>query len=265
MKRFFFAALVLLSISANAQNIIYDNDPLLENFSYQVRQISEFMSRLNGETSLSEMTDSTARKLDLASLFKKEVFLESQTVAEEFIDKVFSDGRYIDFTDTTWYAVAKCVVVSKDRREHEVSLILRTEEYGPYMYKWVIVNASGDMLSLMPDKCNPGLRISPTDNEINFMSLSHISKHEHRNILNYAVKGYTPDPVTVFYTLLYNGLIEIKHVKDLSYVFKDIAGYRLNVNYYPGDERNCGWLISEINQNVIFQPYTPYIFNIQYP
>ena len=74
MKRFFFAAMVLFSISANAQNIMYDNDPLLENFRFQVRQISEFMSRLNGETSLSEMTDSTARKLDLASLFKKEVF-----------------------------------------------------------------------------------------------------------------------------------------------------------------------------------------------
>lgn len=263
MKRFLLLALALFSISANAQNIIYDNDPLLENFSFQVRQISEFMSRLNGKTSLSEYTDITARKLDLASLFKKEVFFDNQTLAEDFIDRVLPDGRYIDFTDTTWYAVAKCAVVSKDGHEHEVSLILQTEEYGPYLYKWVIADAAGDFLSLVPDKRNPGLRISPTDNEVNFMSLSHITKNEHRNILNYSDQSFVPDQMTVLFTLLYNGLIEIKHVMDLSYVFRDIAGYRLNVNYYPGDEKNCGWLISEIRPNVKLEPDLPYIFKIQ--
>jgi hypothetical protein len=262
MKRFILMVLVLFSISANAQSIIYDNDPLLENFGFQVRQISEFMSRLNGKTSLSENTDTIARQLDLASLFKKEVFFENRSLAEEFINTVLSDGRYIDFTDTTWYARAKCAVVLNDGHEHEVSLILKTEEYGPYLYKWVIADASGDLLSLSPDKRNPGLRISPTDNEVNFMSLSHISRNENRNILNYAVRDYTPDPVTVLYTLLYNGLMEIKHVKELSYVFKDVAGYRLTVNHYPGDDRNCGWLISEIRPNVKCQPDLPYVFKI---
>jgi len=260
-------AFVFLATNAVAQNMVYDNDPILENFGFQVRQISEFMSRLNGETSLSESKDTLSRKLDIASLFKKETYLEEKQFVEDFAARVLPDARYIDFTDTTWYAVAKCAILtkSKDKSEKEITIVLKTEEYGPFLYKWVIAEAFGDILTLMPDKRNMGLRISPTDNEVNFMSLSHISRNEYKNVLNYASHNYTPDSLTVFYTLLYNGLIEIKHVSELSYVFNDIAGYRLKVNYYSGDGKNAGWLISEIRPIVksLDKLLLPYYYNVQ--
>ena len=248
MKRIVLLAFIFISSNVFAQNLVYDNDPLLANFGFQVRQIGEFMSRLNGETSISEHTDTTSRELDIASLFKKETYHNNKQFVEDFTQKVLPDARYIDFADTTWYAVAKCAITTKSRdvQDDFVTLILKTEKYGPYLYKWVLAEAYGEILNLLPNKRNPGLRISPTDNEVNFMSLSYISKNENKNILNYTFQNYSPDPLTVFLTLLYNDLIEIDYVKELSYVFNDIEGYCLIVNYYSGDDRNCGWLISDI-------------------
>ena len=232
---------MLTGIGANAQ-IMYDRDPLLENFPFQVKQISEFMSRLNGETSIS------AREVDLLSLFERNTYIDNQIIAEGFLDKVRPRGNYVSFADTTWFAVAECVVEVGTRpvKEETITIVLKTEEYGQHMYKWVMTEAFGDnVLSIEPEKRNPGLKIPPSDNELNFLILSHITKNEQRNILNYACRTFCPDRMTIFYTMLYNGLMRIKYVSSLHYIF-DIVGYRLRVTYHPSENRNGGWLISDI-------------------
>lgn len=242
--------MMIIPTGMTAQEMTGGRDSLLTNFSFQVRLIGEFMSRLNGSTSISESSNSVSRQIDLMSLFKKETYFSNKEYTEDFIQKVLERQTYIAYQDSTWYAIAKCAAESAEKKDTEITLVLKTEEYGDGMYKWVIADAWGEMLDLTPEKRNPGLKISPVDNEVNFMSLSHITETERKNILNYARHDYEPDRLTVLNALLYNGCISIRYVKDLSYVFTDIAGYRLKINNYPGEGRNCGWLVSEIHPAV---------------
>lgn len=242
--------IMIIPVGMTAQEMICGRDSLLNNFSFQVRQIGEFMSRLNGRTSISGSSGSLSRMIDLTSLFMEDTYFQNREYTEDFIQKALARQTYIEFQDSTWYAIARCTVESAIKKDTEITLILKTEEYGEGMYKWVIVDAWGELLDLTPEKRNPGLKISPTDNEVNFISLSHITETEQKNILNYARQNYEPDRLTVLNTLLYNGFISISHVKKLSYVFTDIAGYRLRIDNYPGEARNCGWLISEIHPTI---------------
>ena len=185
MRKIFIMILILACIGANAQ-VMYDRDPLLDNFQFQVRQISEFMSRLNGETSISAREDSLSREVDLISLFEKNTYIDHKSIVEGFISQMRPRADYVSFADTTWFAVAECVVEVGTRpvKEDTITLVLKTEEYGQHLYKWVMTEAFGDVLALEPEKRNPGFKIPPSDNEVNFMRLSHITKNEQRNILN---------------------------------------------------------------------------------
>ena len=241
---------MFLHAGASAQMTAHDEDPAMENFHCQVKQISEFFSRINGETSNS---DSLSRKMNLTSLFQKETYFENQDYAIDFIERTTPERKYIDYTDSTWHAVAECVVelTPKPGKEHPIILTMRVEKCEEeFQYKWVIAGASGDILALKPRKCNSGLKISPLDNEVNFMSLKHISDNEHPNIMNFASRSYTLDTTAVFYSMIHNNLLKIKYVSKLYYIFDDIAGYRLRVDYRSGNTRNAGWLISEISPNI---------------
>lgn len=247
MRKIFIMILMLACIGANAQ-VMYDRDPLLDNFKFQVRQISEFMSRLNGESSISAREDSLSREVDLISLFEKNTYIDHKSIVEGFIRQIRPRADYVSFADTTWFAVAECVVEVGTRpvKEETITIVLKTEEYGQHQYKWVMAEAFGDdVLSIEPEKRNPGLKIPPSANEVNFMILSHITKNERRNILNYACRTFCPDRMTIFYTLLYNGLMKISYVSSLRYIF-NIAGYRLQVKHHHSDNRSGGWLISDI-------------------
>lgn len=249
--------LTLFFIEAGAQNLVYGNDTALDDYSYHVGLISTFMSRLNGDSSISGNMDSLSRRIDIASLFKQEAFLSNHLYAEDFSQKVIARAEYIDFTDTCWHAIASCIV-EHDGKEEEVTLILKTECCEDVVYKWIIVKAYADFLNLEPEKKNPGLKIMPSANELNFMQLSHISTQEHQNILNYACSSYVHDPTTVLYAMIHQGILRIKYVKDLSYVFSDIAGYRLKVNHFLGEGRSGGWLISEIQPQIEHPARIPY-------
>lgn len=234
-------------IPAFAQNdIAIASDPYLENFKYQVAQISEFMARINGGTTATEKEDTLSREIALLSLFHKETYYRDSSLVWQFINKVREDSVQIHFEDTTWRAVATCSIVTNKNQEKNINLVLKTKKRGEYMYKWVIVDAFGEFLELTPQKSNPGLMISPADNEVNFLSLSGITKNESPNILNYVSDIKKVDCFTVFLTMVYNHIITIKTVSKIQYIFDDIAGYRLTVDKYSNTSKNAGWLISDI-------------------
>ena len=242
--------MVIIPIGMRAQSdVVFEaEESLWERF--QVPQVGEFMSRING-CATRRISDTLSRRIDIVSLFRKDVYLSSRQYVEDFVEKVISLDRYVDFGDNDlWYARARCVIETASKETGNITLALKTDEYGEGLYKWVIAGAYGDMLDLVPEKRNPGLRIAPTDNEVNFMSLSHISTTEQKNILNYSCRNYQPDGLSVFNTLIYNGLIYIRYVEDLTYVF-NIAGYRLEVSYcHPQSGKHNGWLVSDISPDI---------------
>ncbi len=244
MKKVFIAILLCLCGQTFA------SDPFLDAYAFQVKQIEEFMQRINGEIGIpTPGTDSVDYRTNALFLFDKETYYAHQEDVDKFIDKLSSCHPHLQFTDTTWVAVAK-TVVSYSGKADTLELTLKTERVEKNIYKWVISNVSWQKLQLNPQKRNAGLSISPTDNEMRFMSLSSITNREYPNILNYADNQFKVDELSVFYTLIYTNKLKIVEVADLRYVFYDIAGYYLCVKYVSDfNHAHAGWLIHDIHPN----------------
>ena len=251
MKKIFLSFLFGISICGNViaqEDLTLKRDPYLENFSYQVPQIGEFMSRINGESELISQLDSLrGRELCILSLFHRDVIERDTVVVKDFIDKVIADSVSIHFEDSTWCAVATLKVSVKGKGDDLINLIFKTQKRAEFMYKWVVSDAFGDVLELTPAKTNPGLMISPTENELNFISVPQTFNAESENILNYIASDGSVNTLSVFLSMLYTKSIVIKEVMNLYYVFDNIAGYRLVVDQYSGTTRRAGWLITEIS------------------
>ena len=206
------------------------------------------MSRINGDISIVDNGDTLSREKTLLSLFHKETCIRDTVTTKAFIQKVIESSPKIHFEDNSWCAVVTCVVVNNKGVEDKIHLILKTQQRGEFMYKWVISDAFGRMLELDPKKSNPGLMISPAENEIDFPSLSFITKKESANIVNYISNDSEVSALSVFLALVYNHFITIKSIAEIQYIFDDIAGFRLFVDRYPGTSKNAGWLISDIQK-----------------
>ena len=128
-----------------------------------------------------------------------------------------------------------------------MALELVTEHVKDFIYKWVIKGASGDVLNLSSVKQNHSMAISPVDNEVNFISLKHITTTESKNILNYKSKNEKTDGLSVFLALVHSGALSIKNVQQLEYVF-NIKDYQFTVHNFVRDAMNSGLLISDFKK-----------------
>lgn len=217
----------------------------LENYKFRVKQISEFMERFNGKLSIVEKSDSNWRKKNLILLFDRDAYMKDSKGAELFVSKIIDDSITLNYNDTTWLAEAECNA-TLNGKDTKITLYLAVECIKGDMYKWVIKGAEGIPLQLKPNKVNGGLKISPVDNELNFMQLSHITSVEARNIINYKSKDTEVDPLQVFYTLVYEKKLAIKNVQKLKYHF-NLKKLSFVVSFFERDNMNAGWLISDYN------------------
>lgn len=254
-KQFIFILALSMGLCAQtfAQKTIQKSDsletnPEFQNFTYQVKHIEDFMSRFNGETFVIDSTQSENwKRHNLLFLFDEQTYYANEAAADSLIDKQLKSACKLDYTASNWSAVAECNVIYKGAK-NTVWLVLKTEKVEDYIYKWVIVDATakGGLLCLAPAKRNAGLRISPTDNEVGFVSLPHITSAEAVNILNYAQKGYEPSALSVFYTLVYTKQLKVESVQSVTYHFYNVHGYDLQVTRHLEDKAHSGWLISGI-------------------
>ena len=247
MKRaLLFILLIPFSLSLAAQVPILESDHVAN--MMQVKQIEEFMVRFNREETPIVMDATTTFKdiKMLALLFDADVLEHRKREVAEFAETMLRDDVKLHFTDTTWVAIATCKVKYK-KSLHDIVLYLRTEHIEGNMYKWVITQAEGDLLTLRPQKRSKSYKISPTDNELYFMQLADITSKQHENILNYSNRGFKIDPTSVFFTLVASGQLQVEYVDRLTYYFQT-PHYGFFVNYYARDGINSGWLISDFNK-----------------
>jgi hypothetical protein len=85
--------------------------------------------------------------------------------------------------------------------------------------------------------------ISPTDHDINFMQLSRITTEQDDLILNYGQKQFDIDQTSVFFTMVNQGLLDIEHVANLQFIFMQVPGYQVTIEYIDRLANNAGWLI----------------------
>lgn len=247
MKRtllFFF--LIQVSLSLEAQAPIIGSDHVSN--MMQVKQIEEFMVRFNREVTPIVMDSTTTHKdmKMLALLFDADVLEQRRGEVVEFAETMLRDDVKLHFTDTTWIAIANCKVKHK-KKLHDIVLYLRTEHIEGNMYKWVIIQAEGDLLILRPQKRSKSYKISPTDNELYFMQLADITGTEPENILNYSKRSFKIDQTSVFFALVASGQLQVEYVEQLTYYFQT-PHYDFFVNYYSREGTNSGWLISDFKK-----------------
>lgn len=247
MRRvFIYIALLLMPLSMTAQATIIGSDHIAN--MMQIKQIEEFMARFNREETPIVM-DSTTTQKDmkmLALLFDADVLEQRSGEIVEFAETMLRDNVKLHFTDTTWIAIANCKVKYK-KKLHDIVLYLRTEHIEGNMYKWVIMQAEGDLLILRPQKRSKSYKISPTDNELYFLQLADITSKEPENILNYSDHRFKIDQTSVFFTLVASGQLQVEYVEEITYYFQT-PHYDFSVNYYSKEGINSGWLISDFNK-----------------
>ena len=248
---------VFATVILPLQSQVYIGNPFNEyQMKARVKQLDEFVSRFNYEKDIEGIVvknqqDTAKRKIYVASLFNKELVTNAKEnvlqVYYEFIETVINPSKpvYLHFSDTNWTAQAICKAVFKGKPV-QISLFLKTEKINDDEYKWVINSVKGEIFDLKPDKKNPGLMISPVDNELSFMSLADIDGAAGRNIVNYSYKNYSADKLSVFNTLIYNELLNIEYVQKIVYHFYQVSGFIFTVEHFERESNNAGWLISSI-------------------
>lgn len=251
MKKLILLTILILSGKSVATCQIIDNintDPI--DYRLKVKQLDEFMRRFNLQDvpSLFQNEDTLLQKAyGMTAVFDYQIVKSRKDEVREFVATMLNNNIKLAYTDSNWKAIALCNVVYNGK-ETSLTLELATEKVKDFIYKWVIIGASGDVLELKPLKQNPGLAISPVDNEVNFISLSHITSNEGQNILNYKGKSTKLDAMSVFFALVNSGQLQIKNVQMLEYKFTITPFYEFTVRNFIRNAMNSGWLIADFNK-----------------
>ena len=218
-------------------------------YKARIKLVDEFIDRFNGKEGRPDIKDSDSlyRRKNLLVLFDGTIFkTDKEKKLEEvknMIDTIVSSRTRINHSDTAWFAKALCHGKFKSKDVY-FTLYLTVENRREDMYKWVIAKAEGDLFKLTPSKIADNIMLMPDDHETNFMSLHRITTEKDDYITNYAQKGYSVDETAVFFSYVYNGLLNIENVDKLEFTFLQVPGYLFTVKDIFRKTLNSGWLIS---------------------
>ena len=95
-----------------------------------------------------------------------------------------------------------------------------------------------------------------------FMSLNRITTERDDYITYYANKKFVVDETSVFFSLVYSGLLDIEYVLDLQFVFLQVPGYKFTIKHFERETNNAGWLIDSFKKisNKEKEEYLHYIY-----
>lgn len=216
--------------------------------------VDEFFDRFNGTTT---HPDIKAGKIDsrinnLMMLYDLSQFSSKNDSsfhkAKSMMEVVMNDSIQINYTDSTWAAIAHCKGTLSGKAV-KFDLFLTVQHRKENMYKWVISKADGNIFNITPKNTNEGIMLHPDDHEINFMSLKRMTKEQPYNIQQFMVKAFDYDKTSVFAYLVYSKLLKIDYVEDLEFVFTNVPGYMFHVSYFERERNNVGWLISKFYES----------------
>ncbi len=250
LKMLLIAITLIGMANYSSAQIVYEkllNDKL---YHARVKLVDEFFNRFNlKEYHPSLDTTLESFKTDnIIVLFDYESFKQDNhlfPMAVEFAKKIVNSKININYSDTSWTAIAKC----KGRLRNtsvDFTLFLKVEPRGKDMYKWIITRAEGEIFDLKPEFSDQRLMILPTAHETNFMQLSRITQEKDNVILNYKDKNVNTDPTSVFFSLVHYGLLDITGVIDLQFEFRQVPGYVFTIKNIDREHLNAGWLIYKL-------------------
>lgn len=266
MKRFVSHILVLALFfagirTASAQSIdqVFNEDIL----QHRVEMLDIFFERFNLEkdiegNSLQGVRDPGLHRSYLLSLFDQDYLIDTldvqrqdevQTLVMSFLDAVTASRKPVTlaYSDSTWCAQVLCRC-TYNKKECDVTLFLKPELVRPGEFKWVIFDADAEFLHLTPDTLFVR-GISPVEHEMKFLGLREITdSHNNKSVVAYADKSYRVNPLTVFFTMIYDSKLTFNHVLNVQYHFFTVPGYHFTVQFRERPGYNAGWLITDLQK-----------------
>lgn len=250
--RFLCFLIISLGFSTSANSQIYASHE--ENFAFKVKQIDEFFERFNDEGTLikeylSERYNSPAvsREDLLLSLFDRSNTEIKKEDVERFIRQVNDslNPLRLSFYDDNWYARVRCSVVYEEE-ERALSLLLRVQKEKEGSSKWVVHRVYADFLRT-PEEDNPNASLSPVSHATDFMGL-YRAFEDTENLKAYLSSGFQDDQLSKLALEMQQKRITFRQVESLSYHFLQVDGWIFTVENFHRQQKNAGWLISELFQ-----------------
>jgi len=234
------------------------NDSVFEKkLLHEVKQLDQFIGRFNlseniyGNKYPQEYKDSakvhlssylSARKKILKSLFDFENFKNDTVLIKGFINYVSENSRFISFNDNNWFAEVN-TTVQLNGNEKNASIILQIEKNSKDEYKWVIKSVKADFLGFSSKKTEDF--INPMSHETYFINLKKVFENTNQ-VKQYAYKGFKQDDLSIFFYLISQNKIQLKHINSISYQFLQIDNYIFTIDFLNRASFNSGWLISHL-------------------
>jgi hypothetical protein len=265
MKKFtLFIQMALLCAFAYGQQI--NNIVKLhaeKNMVLNVKQFNQFIKRFNYEEDFygNPLTENFKKKINRSNyillLFniKDPKLFDTVYVNQmgEFIQLVVNDSIKIDRLSDNNFAFAKCQINYK--KDPETLFLVLNFEKVFRGYRWALfdaycnfIPAQNKLIDTTPID-SPKLKfIPPTSNEVNFSHLRIV--FEDINDLPYYTSNKNRGArLTALIDIIKLNDIKFNYVEKLKYYIFDIPGWVVEVSEFIRDDKNSGWLISNIWKN----------------
>lgn len=246
-----------------SQSLVNSSNQNEEIFLVRTKQFTEFINRFNYKTNFngdpvdSVFASKIPRDKMINSLFDlKDPRIETSgkyysrtftTEKSEFISDVVSKNILIYRYSDKIIAEAKSRILFKGV-PNEIKISLSQEIVGKDMVKWVINTVNGDLFNFLKSDTAFIRFIPPSSNETDFMNLKR-ALEDTDYLQYYASKDYHPDNLTLFYYLVNTGAIKFDYVEEVAYHIIDIPGWSIKVKEINRNEKNSGWLITDLFRN----------------
>jgi len=249
------AFIIQLSAQSSSLNGFSEDETVLYTMN---KQVGQFVKRFNMEEDqygkLLPEEDERYRNNDLRvqilpGMFDKYNPRTSGKLKEFFIDDVTSEDSsvYLNFLDKNWYAEVSTTYIA-DGAEVNIILYLTLEKEN-LGSKWVISNVWYSYFpSLFPeiDSAQQATYfLHPMSHELDFMNL-HKALDRPDRVQYYASKNYQPDYLTLFFYQSKMGKLKFKEINNVKFHFFQIPGWYFELSYFNRDDKNSGWLISNL-------------------
>lgn len=262
MKTTWFLAYIFgLMLPGYSQVITF---PYEENFAWQVKQIDEFMDRFNNADYTpirrylkDQYAMEEVNRLDLLkSLFDFENKAWKQEEVVKFLQDVTQtmNPPYLDFYDKDWYAKLDCSGEFQGKQENfflVLSIQVNPETGGS---KWIINSVDAAFLQpldtsklafAIDDQYDVSRSLNPASFGTDFMVLVD-ALADTANFENYLSQDKVSPSLLSFFDKLYQRQLIFKQVNDITYHFLQIPEWVFQVEDFPRQTTNSGWLISKL-------------------
>jgi hypothetical protein len=251
---FFFS---LFTLSAQVNNSL---KPATPKMLLQVKQLNQFFERFNYQKDFNDrkIDSAFAGKVSRADYLKLLFDAEDkrltdklpvadkyQKLREGFIKQVCDEANpaFLHRQSNNIYAEAFCEVLYRGKPQN-ITLIFQNKHLPNDALKWEIVGIRENLL-LFDTARNLSYYIPPNSQETNFLSLIKLFENR-RQVTQLASDDFRIDKLTLFFTLLREGLITFKYAKEVRYSLLEIPGWIIELQDFQRNSLNSGWLISNL-------------------